>query len=364
MAERVAGPMSSATSRRDPRFDLLRGTLVLLMIFGHLGWRQLAAHFHLGFVTVAEGFFLISGATLGMVERRRWSRRQTDTATNGEFRKLMRRGLWLYLANLVGVALARALEGTRPFPGNYFDRYWGQTSELERWLSFDQPSVLNVLPRYAAFLLLAPLAVLLLRRGKGVLLMALSIALWLLGWWTQDLLLLPLFETVRAPYPVIAWQMIFFGGMVVGWQARPRDEHESARVWPPAVAGLALVALAGFALVEANRGWFDPAALSLWTARSWLGPVRVLNLLAVAIVVWEAVSRWAPRLVRWCGRLVIPYGRSALQAFLLHSPLVWLLLAVPLLDTAEGLRKLIAVTVILAMLPLLKVGWVQKWLRP
>ncbi len=360
--------MSSAIGRRDPRFDLLRGALVLLMIFGHLGWRQLETHFHLGFATVAEGFFLISGATLGMVERKRWSRWQSadvsPVSADGEFRKLLRRGAWLYLANLVGVAIARALEGTRPFPGNYFDRYWGATPELERWLSFDQPSVLNVLPRYATFLLLAPLAVMLLRRGQGALLMALSVGTWLLGWWTQDLLLLPLFETARAPYPVVAWQMIFFGGMVVGWRTTPRSQEQAAPVWQPAVVGSALVVLVGFVLVEANRQWFDPATLSLWTARSWLGPLRVLNLIAGAVVIWEAVSRWAPWLVRRCGRLVVPYGRSALQAFLLHSPLVWLLLAVPLLDTAEGLRKLIALSVILGMLPLLNVGWVQRWLRP
>lgn len=359
--------LPTAAGGRDPRFDLLRGTLVLLMIFGHLGWRRMETHFHLGFVTVAEGFFLISGATLGMVERRRWRRRRAvgqPTSTNGEFRKLIRRGLWLYAANLVGVAIARMLEGSRPFPGDYFDRYWGPMPELERWLSFDQPSVLNVLPRYAVFLLLAPLAVLLLRRGRAWLLAAASVAVWLVGWATQDLLLLPLFETARAPYPALAWQLIFFGGMAVGWRAVPRDDKDSS---PALSRWLTLSAFAGMVamiVLEANQQWFDAVALELWTARSWLGPLRLLNLVFAAAVVWQAVSRWAPAVVRWCGRLVLPFGRSALQAFLLHMPLVWLLLAVPLLDAAEGLRKLIAVAAILALLPLLRLGWVRRWLRP
>jgi hypothetical protein len=160
------------------------------------------------------------------------------------------------------------------------------------------------------------------------------------------------------------WQLIFFGGMVLGWHATVRNESDRAPAWTPWLTAAAGSVLLVMIYLEANPQLFDPETLTRWTARSWLGPLRMVNLAAVALLIWDAVSRWAPGLLRLSGRLVVPYGRSALQAFLLHSPLVWLLLAIPVLDHLQWARTTIAVAVIFALLPVLQMRWVRRWLRP
>lgn len=349
-------------ARRDVRLDLLRGACVLLMIFGHLGWRKLEAHFHLGFVTVAEGFFFLSGATLGLVSRRRH-----EAGRSAELdRRLVGRGLWLWGAHLVTVALARLLAGSRAFPDDYFNRYWGQASEPLRWISFDQPSVLNVLPRYVVFVLAAPAALALLRRGHALLLAAATTALWLATWLSAGALRLPVVEGDRGAYASTAWQLLFFGGLLFGWLVVHADGAER-RERDPSITWLA-VGAAGCALfVALESGAWAPLSAELLprlAGRVDLGPLRLLNFAAAAAVVWWAISRFREPVARWTGRLVVPFGQWALPAFLLHIPLVWALLFVPALDRNDPLRHVVAIVAILGLLPLLERPAVQRWLRP
>jgi len=340
---------------RDVRLDLARGLFVALMIFGHLGWHELVPRTRLGFATLAEGFFALSGATLGLVAAR------YDVTGRGRVFDLrtLWRGLWLYGANLALVAAAHALAGTRSFPGAYFSRYWGDTPAVWTWLSFDQPSVLNVLPRYALFLALAPLVHAALRRGAHLPLLAASVALWAVNWWTRGALLLPGFEGERAPYPAASWQLVFFAGMVAAYPragARPAPWFARREVL---IAALAVLVAAVFAADDPG-----PGAFGAWVSRPLLGPLRVVNLLAAAVVLRWLLTRWRERLARWTGWLLVPYGRAALPAFLLHTPVVWLFLALPLLDARPELRPYAAAGVLLALLPLLRVPAVRRWLTP
>jgi peptidoglycan/LPS O-acetylase OafA/YrhL len=359
-AERASSAVPPRASRRDLRLDLLRGLCVLLMIFGHLGWRQLETHFRFAAVTVAECFFFLSGATLAVVARRR----QEPEVASAFDRRLVRRGLWLYAANLCGVGIARLLEGSRAFPGNYYDRYWRDAPELERWLSLDQPSVLNVLPRYAVFLVVAPLVIAAARRGAWLWMAAASTLLWFANWSTHGALRLPLFESVRAPYPVASWQLLFFGGLFAGWLLHAGDAGASLRL----PARRTLEAVAGIGLVLAMLGALPATAAELnrdwWTSRALFGPLRALNFVALAIVAWALASRWTPAIAARAGRWLLPFGQYALPAFLLHIPFVWALLAIPAIDSRADLRKLAAVAVIAMILPLLRWPPVQRWLRP
>ncbi|KAB2961898.1 MAG: hypothetical protein F9K18_10545 [Thermoanaerobaculia bacterium] len=354
--------MSSAPPRatlgRDVRLDLLRGAFVALMIFGHLGWRELVPHFRIGFATLAEGFFALSGATLGVVAARRVATGRAQEMA----RHLLWRGLWLYGANLVLVAAARTLEGTRPYPAGYFRLYWRNTPELWTWLSFDQPSVLNVLPRYALFLVLAPLALFALRRGARTALLATSIALWAVDFLSQGALRLPGFEGERAPYPSASWQLVFFVPMALAYPPPARAEG-TAGSWLDrgALVATALAAVLAAELLMRDPG---PAAFGPWASRPLLGPLRLISLLAGALLLRWLVTRHRTRVEAWTGWLLVPYGRAALPAFLLHAPVVWAFLAIPPFDTRAGLRKLAAAAVVLALLPLLKVPAVRRWLTP
>ncbi len=345
---------------RDLRLDLLRAACVLVMIFDHLSWHELVIHVRFGFVTIAECFFFISGATLGVVAKRR-----LEKVSALEFdRRLVRRGVWLYGANLAAVALAHLLEGSRSFPGNYFDRYWGATTTLERWLSFDQPSVLNVLPRYAAFLVATPLVLALLRREKWKWAAAGALALWAANFASSGALRLPLFESSRAPYPAASWQLVFFGGLISSWLLHRRNEPP-----PRASTGRRMVVVGAVlilaAAIAAQRGLVPwPAEMARWTGRALYGPIRLVNFAAVAVLAWQLASRWTPALTALAGRAFLPFGQFALPAFLLHIPWVWALLAMPAIDTRPDLRKLAALLILASLWPLLRWPLIQRWLRP
>lgn len=345
----VAAP---AHGERDERIDLLRGLCVILMLFGHLGWRHFAVHLRVGFVGVAEGFFLLSGATLGAVAARAF-----DPVRERAFdRRLLRRALWLYGVNLIGVAAFRLLTGPL-FAAREVERHWRDTPALWRWLSFDQPSVLNVLPRYALFLLLAPLVLAALRRGRHLEVATLSLGLWAANLWTRGALALPGFESARAPYPGASWQLLFFGGLIVAHAARTR-----LRARLP--GALALVAAAAVAATVIAAEVADYDALGATISRPLLGPLRLANLIAIALAAWWLVDRVRRPLHRAAAWLLIPYGRNALPAFILHIPLVWALLAVPAVAANDALRKPVAAALILALLPLIRLAAVRRWLAP
>lgn len=347
-------PVPPDAGERDVRFDLLRGACVLLMIFGHLGWRSLEVHFRLGFVSVAEGFFLISGATLGVVAARYAARGETATLV----RRLPRRGLWLFAANLVGVAFYRALTGPL-FPAALMAEYWQGVPALAQWLSFDQPSVLNVLPRYALFLLVVPPVLAALERGHQLAVLAGSAALWLANFALAGALRLPGLETAHAPYPAASWQLLFFGGMAIAHRLRSRPP---ARLPPALLPAAALAVAASVLLARGETAWSPDAAL--WVSRPLLGPLRLVNLVAIAVVALAAVGYWREPLVRRLGWLLLSYGRNALPAFLLHIPLVWLLLVTPGVAHDDLLRKPAAALAILLLLPLVRHPTTRRWLAP
>jgi hypothetical protein len=195
---------------RDERLDLLRGLCLLKMVLSHLWPQPVDLQPLFGFVSAAEGFFLISGATTGIVFGRR--------AESGGFafasRGLARRGVQLYLLNLVLVFVLFAAETTRILQFSQFRHPGFSVFEL---FDFNQPYFLQVLPRYALFLLLAPLALGCLRSGRTAWLVAVSLGLWILVLSSGRRLAVPYLEHgPHGGFLLLSWQLLFFGGMALG----------------------------------------------------------------------------------------------------------------------------------------------------
>jgi hypothetical protein len=266
------------------------------------------------------------------------------------------------------VAAYRVLTGPL-FPAALMAEYWQGVPALAQWLSFDQPSVLNVLPRYALFLLVLPRYALFLlvvppvlaalARGHQLAVLAGSAALWLANFELAGALRLPWLETQHAPYPAASWQLLFFGGMAIAHRLRGRPP---ARL-PPALLPVALLAVAASVLLARGEPAWSPEA-ALWVSRPLLGPLRLLNLMAIAVAALAAAGYWRDLLVRRLGWLLLPYGRNALPAFLLHIPLVWLLLVTPVVAHDDLLRKPVAALAILLLLPLVRHPATRRWLAP
>lgn len=312
-----------AVSRRDLRLDLLRGLCLAKMIFNHL-WKTPAHTLQpwLGFVTAAEGFFLLSGTVAGIVHGRRAVERGWGKASRG----LLQRSLNLYLANLALVFLFLALEVTEVVPRSSFGYpqsfSWLQPFELK------QPYFLYVLPRYVAFLAAAPLALWFLTTGRTAWLLAISIALWLANLAHAGGLLLAGPETGRdaGGIPLLSWQLLFFVGMALGHH-RERLASWRPRILLPAVAGALLALCVLFALYRTGHLPWQPHLSAdlrrLLLARQELGPLRLVNFAGFAALAFLLTDRFWRPLERFAGPVLLPFGQHSLYLFLLHIPVVW-----------------------------------------
>jgi len=300
---------------RDERLDLLRGLCLLKMVLTHLWPQPVDLQIAFGFVSAAEGFFLLSGATTGIV----FGRRAEDAGFAASARALAERGARLYLWNLALVCIFFAAETTGLLP---YDQFHRAESTPEALLQFNQPYFLQMLPRYALFLGLAPLALAALRSGRTALLVALSCGSWAAVVLYGGRPKLPwLEEGGSGTFLVLAWQLLFFAGMALGFH---RDRL--GRLWRKLPAGVTLVlpaagffgfVLLGIAHANGTLGW-EPSRVAALFGRDQLGPGRLLDLAFAALFFFAVVDRlWAPIRVA-TGWLLLPFGRHALYVFLAH----------------------------------------------
>lgn len=300
---------------RDERLDLLRGFCLLKMVLSHLWPQPIDLQALFGFVSAAEGFFLISGATTGIVFGRRAESAGLAFASRG----LMRRGVQLYLLNLALVFAFFAAETTRILQFAQFREPGFTVASL---FSFNQPYFLQVLPRYALYLVLAPLALACLRRGRTALLVAVAFGLWALVIVSGGQLALPIVEQgTHRGFLALSWQLLFFGGMALGfhrerlgrlWRALPAG----VTIALPAAGFLVLVLLAA-AHTAGRLGW-EASSIAWLFGRDQLGPGRLLDLACAALLCFALVDRFWKPIRSATGWLLLPFGRNALYLFLAH----------------------------------------------
>lgn len=158
-------------------------------------------------VTAAEGFVIISGFLIGYVRGRKGLKRSfTDIA-----KALIKRAgilyIWMVLASLlyVWIELSKLIP-SMPYSLIGETKDWGRIAAS--FLMTEKPHVwVHFLYLYTVFLLLAVLAVGLMRQKKAYLVVALSLTLYLFG-------LLSGIEWLK-------WQLIFFIPSVVGFYFEP-----------------------------------------------------------------------------------------------------------------------------------------------
>jgi hypothetical protein len=322
-----------ACSGRDLRLDLLRGLCLLKMVFNHL-WKTPLHQYQalLGNVSAAAGFFLISGAVVGIVH----GRRMHSNGLAHTSRAVLTRAMNLYIANLGLVLLFASLHKVGYLQVKELAELW--TEEGFRWyllFTLDQPCYLQVLPRYVVYLALTPIALWLLKTGRSHWLVLSTLAIWVLNQVLPgDGLRIPFLEsTTLVSFRIAAWQLLFFSGMVLGY-------HREAigRWWGrlPARWTVSLLAMAtvGFSLLRNYPDLLDigPRLTHTLLGRADLGPLRVLNLVVFFALIFLLTDRlWKP-IHRATGWLLLPFGQSSLYLFLLHIVVVWLI--PPLLEFA------------------------------
>ncbi|MGI6897435.1 OpgC domain-containing protein [Enterobacter chengduensis] len=341
----------SVAGARDLRIDFMRGIALVMMVVAHTEVMSIFNIFsweRFGLTTGAEGFVILSGFMLGMLNRARLQKAVLLTVSWG----LYRRAWKIYRVNIIVIVsfiLLSYVPHINLFEVTHFtDRFSGESWSLypvtpqikETWfiiILYLQigPHQTQILGLYIFLLLFSPLFLGMLQKGKVWWLLGLSLLAY--GLWQQWPVRLTPSEFEFA-FPLLAWQFIFVLGMASGWY---KAELISFARTPPGkavVAVLVMVAL-GLAFVAQNHtNPFMPPALLLhvispdsfnafyhtWAAKNELGPVRVLNDIALMVTVYLVLTYcWVP-LNRLLGWFLIPLGQHSLYTFILHVYVVLL----------------------------------------
>jgi hypothetical protein len=236
------------------------------------------------------------------------------------------------------------------------------------------PGQINILGLYVALLAASPFLLLPLRTGHTPLVLAASWGAYLVNA-ALPTRVLP-FQSENS-FPVLAWQLLFVHGVVIGYHRDRILASFSGRFGGPlrvAVVGSALV-LCFFAL---NNPWHDvpgPTRFSLipepmyysiyqrFFQRTQLGLGRFLNTLVAAGALYMLLGwSWTAsrRLLGW---LCIPIGRASLYVFVVHLIFVQAVCNTPLLQrNLVGVNTVAHTAVILAIWAMVRNRIFFRWI--
>lgn len=352
--------------------DQLRGLCLAIIVVDHINLFPSLLEFVTGrgllWVTAAEGFFFISGLMVGLVRGRQAARQGFAAAR----RKLLGRAGQLYVTSVILTLLYtllgywlnhKGIEGSK-HGLTYFDSGWQFLAHTFSQLYTYGWS--DFLAYYAVYLLLAPVALWLLLRGKWRWVLGLSLTGWILPW---------LWEDVLTPMG-LRWQIYFFGGMVAGfyydrirawWYERSPRLRRRLTIDLAVTSGVGLVASIMIMVWPVIWGGTHTDFLDTlrWIAASDLyqdlfqhdrtGLLRPAYFLALFSMLYLIFQRYQAEIHRWAGWLLEPLGANSLYVYIMHGPFVF---ALPLLGlgapTTYWANTLIPLTVILGVWVLVK----------
>lgn len=377
----------SGKSSRDSRVDLMRGLAIVFVVVNHVGMTSLFQLFTqetIGFVSGAELFVLLSGLVLGMVYG---PKAQDGIGHVAE--KTSRRAGKLYVTALAVVVLVFLMslipafnsevlttftdQGTggagRSGTGRTYDLYTGMRGLLQFPVSGAVvPAVLllqfgpwqfNVMGLYVVMLLISPLILLALARGKVLWVLAATTAVYIVGTVFRFRVLPSQFED---SFPLLVWQVLFVLGLVGGYYRRTIVAWLSGHRW---VVGVCAAITAAFALMS----WGNPylaneydvrlaltsdanyrAMYDQFFGRTYLEPGRLLNVLTLLVTAYALLTAYWKPIERAVGWLLIPLGQCTLYVFIMHVVLIAVVANIPALQQGNIWLNTAAYAVIVALL--------------
>jgi hypothetical protein len=312
---------------RRTELDALRGLLLIIMALTHLPTRVSAyANQPLGFVSAAEGFVFLSALLAGISFRGRVA---DGGARAGS--KLWQRALKLYTYHLglllfaFTIAAAFAAATGRPALRNLLAFYFDSpvVAIVSGPLLLYQPPLFDILPLYIVFLLATPLLLAHIASYGSRRVLAISGGIWLLAQLGgRRFLYESIFPAVGLPVPLtaagsfdlLAWQLLWVAGLCAG--ARHDSVIARSTLSTPVVAVALLVCCTMLFWRHGIGGfWPDPGAYAPLLDKWHLGPLRLLNFAALAVVIVVALLP----ILAWLHLSVLTLlGRASLQVFCAH----------------------------------------------
>jgi hypothetical protein len=317
--------------------DILRGFLLVWMTLTHLPTKaNLVSNQTFGFVSGAEGFIFLAGFMMGQLEHH-IEQKRGQLATLRDIAKRTVR-VYFYHCALLAIAFAVfakiAVEHNRLALQNLLSFFLQSPKPaiVAAALLEYRPALLDILPMYVVFLALTPLARLIARRWTWDPVIYTSLLIWacaqfgLRGWMYRHVNLFGLSvpEPSTGAFDLYAWQLLWMAGLALGSINADRvapppeaPEDESELGITPWILRLSIaVALVSLVLrYLPTEHWFNPDIFG-WLIDKWhLGPARVINFTALAIVLVRYGARIAnlPPL-----RPLALLGQASLEVFSLQ----------------------------------------------
>ena len=300
----------SKPAGRSIEVDILRGFLLLWMTLTHLPTQaSVISNQTFGFVSGAEGFIFLAAFMVGQLEHH-VERKRGEMAT---VRDLAKRTLRVYLYHCALLAIAFTLVAEigvafhRLALQNLLSYYLHSPKQavIAALLLEYRPSLLDILPMYVIFMAITPLARKIARQWSWEPVLFVSFAVWaaaqfgLRAWVYRqgDLFGLSVPENSTGSFDLWGWQMLWMTGLALGSLNADLDsprERENAGL-PRWVIRLAVCVAVVFCVLRycpVNQ-WMDTNLLG-WLIDKWhLGPARVINFSALAIVLVTFGTRLA-----------------------------------------------------------------------
>lgn len=309
-------------SARDHRLDLLRGFALFAMAVNHVGFDNSLYHAVTGravfLVNAAEGFFFISGMTLGFIAARDHPGRSVE--------RLLRR-TWIVYLTTVGIAAGfAALAVTtglavwgevEAFAGSTVGEFLANVLTLRTAFHGS-----DVLIAYVVYLGVAALALWLLHRDRGAVVAVALVVVYGLSQLYPESTEIPVaaFRNLAANSPV------FFGGLLIGFYRRPFGEWWQ-RVTPAMLRrvldgvviftalGLLWLYATGYA---AAPGLGDRLEDTIGLRESAMPLLQLSIVFLYLRAFWILADRlWQP-LVKTTGWLLLPLGKASLFTYTAH----------------------------------------------
>ena len=336
---------------RNDGLDALRGLFLVLMTLTHMPTSlQSALGQPVGQVSAAEGFVLLSAFLAGQV----YLRRGLKQGFAGMRSALWARALTVYRHHLalfafgISMVLVLGMVNGHDAVTNLFTQYLAHPvlSAGAAAVFLYQPPLLDILPMYVVFLLITPWVLEHARRHGWAVPLAASVAIWMAsllglraGFYDVALAWTGLPMAATGSFNLFSWQLMWVIGLWLG-TARTLGHASPLQVTPRMLKLVVLLAVAFFAFRHVAgqvpfgltaEGAAMPA--NLLTDKWDLGPLRLMNVFALAVL----IAAFGPRVAR---RLPLGalarLGKSSLPVFSAHIACCLMALACFGEPTPEG----------------------------
>jgi hypothetical protein len=335
-----AEAVNASLPKKSPRLiqlDILRGFLLLWMTFTHLPTKvSMISNQTFGFVSGAEGFIFLAAFMVGQLEFRRELSRG-EVATVRDLAKRTGR-VYAYHCGLLLIAFAvfapMAVKLHRPAVQNLLSFYLKdpKPAVIAAALLQYRPSLLDILPLYIIFMAFTPLARRIARQWGWEPVIYAGFSVWVGAQFGLRSFIFRRFTPfgIHVPFDstgafdIYAWQLLWIVGLALGSLnadqlagVSAKTEAESHEGIPRWLLRLSFAVAGAFLILRYSPvdRWIDPNLLG-WLIDKWhLGPARVINFSAIAIL----LVQYGSRITRF--RFFTPLaslGQASLEVFCVH----------------------------------------------